>query len=317
MKNLIDGMLEKNHRFRIDDYSEMFNKWFEFKPIRKHSTIIIGNISKEFNFENPNKSNDSINNINNNINQENNHINNDQNYQNSNIVRGKSLKTNNKFKLFCNINNNEKKIGYKQNGMDNESNIKNKYSKFKKIIENLNVNLSSNAQEIENNNNNKQLILPALSSKKIKNKNILSPFKTKTDMKKNSILIKPNLPIYGNNLFKKKYDIKNDINKNTLILNKNESINNYNGYSSNYSTKKRATSDFKNKILQTINGNNLFNNNKNIVNNNIPNTFKNINTPNITSFNESPIKRNKFKSLYKNNRNISSYEISKFPLIIE
>ena len=57
--------------------------------------------------------------------------------------------------------------------MDNESNIKNKYSKFKKIIENLNVNLSSNAQEIENNNNNKQLILPALSSKKIKNKNIL------------------------------------------------------------------------------------------------------------------------------------------------
>ena len=54
--------------------------------------------------------------------------------------------------------------------MDNESNIKNKYSKFKKIIENLNVNLSSNAQEIENNNNNKQLILPALSSKKIKNK---------------------------------------------------------------------------------------------------------------------------------------------------
>ena len=86
MKNLIDGMLEKNHRFRIDDYSEMF-----------------------INFENPNKSNDSINNINNNINQENNHINNDQNYQNSNIVRGKSLKTNNKFKLFCNINNNEKK----------------------------------------------------------------------------------------------------------------------------------------------------------------------------------------------------------------
>ena len=69
--------------------------------------------------------------------------------------------------------------------------------------------------------------------------------------------------------------------------------------------------------MQTINGNNLFNNNKNIVNNNIPNTFKNINTPNITSFNESPIKRNKFKSLYKNNRNISSYEISKFPLIIE
>jgi serine/threonine protein kinase len=109
MKNLIDGMLEKNHRFRIDDYSEMFNKWFEFKPIRKHSTIIIGNISKEFNFENPNKSNDSINNINNNINQENNHINNGQNYPNSNIVRGKSLKTNNKFKLFCNINNNEKK----------------------------------------------------------------------------------------------------------------------------------------------------------------------------------------------------------------
>ena len=139
-------------------------------------------------------------------------------------------------------------------------------------------------------------------------------------MKKNSIL-KPNFPIYGSNLFKNKYDIKNDMNKNTLFLNKNESINKNNyGYSSNYTYRKRAASDFKNKILQTIYGNNIVNNknnSKNSVNENKPNTFKNINKPNITSFNESPIKRNKFKSLGRNNRNISSYEIAKFPIIID
>jgi len=32
LKNLIGGMLEKNHRFRIDDDSELFNKWFNYSP---------------------------------------------------------------------------------------------------------------------------------------------------------------------------------------------------------------------------------------------------------------------------------------------
>ena len=30
LRTLIEGLLEKNHRFRIDDDSELFNKWFEF-----------------------------------------------------------------------------------------------------------------------------------------------------------------------------------------------------------------------------------------------------------------------------------------------
>ena len=134
-------------------------------------------------------------------------------------------------------------------------------------------------------------------------------------MKKNSI-IKPNFPIYGSNLFKNKYDIKNDMNKNTLFLNMNENINK-NNYG--YTCRKRATSDFKNEILKTIYGNNIVkikNNSKNSVNENKPNAFKNI-KPNITSFNESPIKRNKSKSLGRNNKNISSYEIAKFPIIID
>ena len=105
----------------------------------------------------------------------------------------------------------------------------------------------------------------------------------------------------------------------TVLKSSKQGKNNY-GYSSNYTCRKRATSDFKNKILQTIYENNIVNNknnSKNSVNDNKPNTFKNINKPNITSFNESPIKRNKFKSLGRNNRNISSYEIAKFPIIID
>ena len=217
------------------------------------------------------------------------------------------------------MNNIEKKVGLKQ--MDHEIKAKSKYSKFKKIIQNLNAinDISSpNNQYFKKNNKNKRLILPELNTYKIKNKEILSPFKTKTDMKKNSI-IKPNFPIYGSNLFKNKYDIKNDMNKNTLFLNMNENINK-NNYG--YTCRKRATSDFKNEILKTIYGNNIVkikNNSKNSVNENKPNAFKNIKIikPNITSFNESPIKRNKSKSLGRNNKNISSYEIAKFPIIID
>ena len=317
MKNLIGGMLEKNHRFRIDDDSELFNKWFDFNPIKKTSTIIINNTTKDSFFENINESNDSINNI---INQDNNKFNNNNNNLNSpysKIARDRSHKNNNKYKLLSNMNNIEKKVGFKQ--LDLEIKTKSKYSKFKKIIQNLNViNVisSSNNHDIKKNNKNKKLILPELNTNKIKLKEIFSPFKTKIDMKKNSIL-KPIFPIYGSNLFKNKYDIKNDMNKNTLILNMNECINKNNGYSSNYTCRKRATSDFKNEILQTIYGNNIVNNknnSKNSVNENKPNTFKNIN---ITSFNKSPIKRNKFKSLGRISKNISSYEIDKFPIIID
>lgn len=30
LRTLIEGLLEKNHRFRIDDDSELFNKWFDY-----------------------------------------------------------------------------------------------------------------------------------------------------------------------------------------------------------------------------------------------------------------------------------------------
>ena len=41
LKTLIEGLLEKNHRFRIDDDSELFNKWFDFSYnyIKKKKTI--------------------------------------------------------------------------------------------------------------------------------------------------------------------------------------------------------------------------------------------------------------------------------------
>jgi serine/threonine protein kinase len=41
LKNLIGGMLEKNHRFRIDDDSELFNKWFNYSPpvIKRKKTM--------------------------------------------------------------------------------------------------------------------------------------------------------------------------------------------------------------------------------------------------------------------------------------
>ena len=333
MKNLIGGMLEKNHRFRIDDDSELFNKWFEFIPIRKNATIGINTVSKESIFEN-NKNNESMNHINNNIeniniNVDNKKDNNKQNFPYTNIVRGKSHKNNNKYKIFVNLNNEKNLINIKQSLNEefnnNELVKKSKYSKFKKIIQDLNVIPNPNNQEIEKNNKNKQLILPVLSGKNIRNnKELISPFKTKTDMKKLKIIEKPNLPIYGINLFKNKMDIIENINKsergqNTVFLNKNENLNNnnINGYFSNYSSKKRATSDFKKKILQTINGNNLFNNQNILNNNNLSNASKNINTQHITSFNESPIKRSKFKSLGKNNRNISSYEMGGFPLIFD
>ena len=41
LRTLIEGLLEKNHRFRTDDDSELFNKWFEYSPtfIKKKKTI--------------------------------------------------------------------------------------------------------------------------------------------------------------------------------------------------------------------------------------------------------------------------------------
>lgn len=41
LKNLIGGMLEKNHRFRIDDDSDLFNKWFNYSPpvIQRRKTM--------------------------------------------------------------------------------------------------------------------------------------------------------------------------------------------------------------------------------------------------------------------------------------
>ena len=41
LRTLIEGLLEKNHRFRIDDDSDLFNKWFDYSPktIKKKKTI--------------------------------------------------------------------------------------------------------------------------------------------------------------------------------------------------------------------------------------------------------------------------------------
>ena len=49
LKMLIEGLLEKNHRFRIDDDSELFNKWFDYSysNIQKKKTIDDSTIKKK------------------------------------------------------------------------------------------------------------------------------------------------------------------------------------------------------------------------------------------------------------------------------
>ena len=49
LRTLIEGCLEKNHRFRIDDDSALFNKWFEYSPlfIKRKKTIDNRNSKKK------------------------------------------------------------------------------------------------------------------------------------------------------------------------------------------------------------------------------------------------------------------------------
>ena len=62
LKTLIGGMLEKNYRFRIDDDSELFNKWFNYTgpSIKRKKTMEEKNIKKKsestFNYLTPTKS---------------------------------------------------------------------------------------------------------------------------------------------------------------------------------------------------------------------------------------------------------------------
>ena len=62
LKTLIEGMLEKNYRFRIDDDSELFNKWFNYTgpPLKRKKTLEEKNIKKKsentFNYLTPTKS---------------------------------------------------------------------------------------------------------------------------------------------------------------------------------------------------------------------------------------------------------------------
>ena len=62
LKILIGGMLEKNYRFRIDDDSELFNKWFNYTgpSIKRKKTLEEKNIKKKsestFNYLTPTKS---------------------------------------------------------------------------------------------------------------------------------------------------------------------------------------------------------------------------------------------------------------------
>ena len=330
LKKLIEGMLEKNHRFRIDDDSELFKNWFEFTPARKNSTIVINKISKDPIFDNSNKDNENEKELRSKndylsiceeIKKENSRS------SLSNIFRGRSLKNTNKFKLYLNINNDKKAERQSEIGDIANSEINKKNTDkliFKSINSNSNVNIisSPNNQEIEKNNNkNKQLILPAFSYINVrKNGQFNSPFKLRPSFKKPKNILKSNLPLLGNSN-------DNNDNKATLLSNRNinanvnlnENINN-NGNLSHHSSKKRSMSEFKNKILQTINNNNLFHNKNNMMNNmkhfNPPN-IKNINTQNSAADSENPVKKSKIKSLNRKNRNISSYEIGNFPLIVD
>ena len=329
LSNLIGGMLEKNYRFRIDDDSELFNKWFEFIPTRKNSTIMINTISKDPIFNTANKED--------NISKDVNYKNEDSKKENEfgpaspkMKVRGKSMKNANKFKLYVNMNKDKKLIRNKYDDFDDSkyNNENNKNTKIKNINQRSNINSILNCQENEKSNTkNKQLILPVLSIKNnYKNYDSNSPFKKKVDLKKQKFAIKTNLPIYAKNLFivnnceGPEDNIKNETNKNCLSNHKNDI--NYKNFNytnlSNYTAKKRATSEFKNSILKTINSNNLFNRNK-AGNNNIfvPSLIKNINTQENAAYDESQGKKNKCKSLVRKNRNISSIEMGNFPLIAD
>ena len=61
LKILIGGMLEKNYRFRIDDNSDLFNKWFDYTPpvIKRKKTLDDKNVKKKtentFNYLTPTK----------------------------------------------------------------------------------------------------------------------------------------------------------------------------------------------------------------------------------------------------------------------
>ena len=62
LKTLIGGMLEKNYRFRIDDDSDLFNKWFDYTgpAIKRKKTLDDKTIKKKtentFNYSTPTKS---------------------------------------------------------------------------------------------------------------------------------------------------------------------------------------------------------------------------------------------------------------------
>ena len=62
LKTLIGGMLEKNYRFRIDDDSDLFNKWFDYTgpAIKRKKTLDDKTIKKKtentFNYLTPTKS---------------------------------------------------------------------------------------------------------------------------------------------------------------------------------------------------------------------------------------------------------------------
>ena len=62
LKKLIGGMLEKNYRFRIDDDSDLFDKWFNYigPPIQRKKTlddkIIKRKTENHFNYLTPTKS---------------------------------------------------------------------------------------------------------------------------------------------------------------------------------------------------------------------------------------------------------------------
>jgi serine/threonine protein kinase len=319
MKSLIEGMLEKNHRFRIDDDSELFSKWFEFIPTRKNSTIIINKISKDPIFNTTNKNENNNNNKEfMNSNEECKKENDDFPIFKKNTVRGNSLKNANKFKLYVNLNNDDKLlIKNKLNSIEkNNKNNNNEISdniKNVKLKNNLNINSVISSQEVVKSDSKKnQLILPLLSVKnKRMNYDLSSPFKKKIDLKKQRHLIKTNLP---KNLFNLNNcnDIEDDIAKKNYD-NKNENLN-YKNYDilSNYTSKKREISDFKTKIYQSINCNQLFNNDKNHSNKNnniIPSILRNNNTQNNIV-----VKEIRCKSLAQKKRNVSSSNLN-FPLI--
>ena len=137
LKTLIEGMLEKNYRFRIDDDSDLFNKWFNYTGvvIKRKKTLDEKSIKKKtenhFNYLTPTKST-ALKRL--------------PTHSYNNFYKNQKQNLMSKFKESCNNNNNINNIKVSMNEALSSKKIERKQSLFLPLLE--------KKQKIPINNNN-------------------------------------------------------------------------------------------------------------------------------------------------------------------